>query len=262
MKEYAERFYKSQAWINCRNAFIKSLPSKLCNRCHNSPGKIVHHKKHITEENIDNPMVTLNFNNLEYLCQECHNQEHMSSKATRSGLDFDEEGNLVEREETYKTNNIYLPIIEKPENKEIYIICGAPGSGKSTYVKEKAKQNDLIIDLDNILMQFTNEPIYTSAERYIKLAICKRNEILNSLNYYTNTTIWFIVSAPTREERKHWKEQLGGTIIILDTPKEECYKRLENDVRRTNNILKYKVATNQWFIKYTDGYIDKKISPP
>lgn len=96
MKEYAEKFYKSQAWINCRNAFIKSLPSKLCNRCHNSPGKIVHHKKHITEENIDNPMVTLNFNNLEYVCQECHNQEHMKEQSVRSGLQFDKEGNLIE----------------------------------------------------------------------------------------------------------------------------------------------------------------------
>lgn len=96
MKEYAEDFYKSQAWINCRKAFIQSLSSKLCNRCHNSPGKIVHHKKHITPDNIRDPMITLNFDNLEYLCQDCHNQEHMREQSTRNGLEFDNEGNLVE----------------------------------------------------------------------------------------------------------------------------------------------------------------------
>ncbi len=96
MKEYAKKFYKSSAWIKCREAYINSLANKMCNRCNRNPGKIVHHKTAITIDNINNPMVTLNFDNLEYLCQECHNQEHNSMiSCTKEGLRFDAEGNLI-----------------------------------------------------------------------------------------------------------------------------------------------------------------------
>ena len=79
MKEYARAFYKSTAWQQCRAAYIKSVGG-LCERCLSEgkivPGYIVHHKCYLTPDNINDPSVSLNFDNLEYLCQECHNQEH------------------------------------------------------------------------------------------------------------------------------------------------------------------------------------------
>lgn len=99
MQEYAEKFYKSTAWKKCRKAFINSLADKTCNRCHKLPGKIVHHKEAITPENINNPFITLSFSNLEYICQDCHNKEHMSSMPVKENLMFDNEGNLVKRKD-------------------------------------------------------------------------------------------------------------------------------------------------------------------
>ena len=40
-------------------------------------------------------MITLNFDNLEYICQECHNKEHKRDKSTKDDVEFDEEGNLI-----------------------------------------------------------------------------------------------------------------------------------------------------------------------
>lgn len=72
-------FYKTAAWLKCRAAYIKHVGG-LCERCLARglivPGYIVHHKCYLTPENITDPSVTLNFDNLEYLCHECHNQEH------------------------------------------------------------------------------------------------------------------------------------------------------------------------------------------
>jgi 5-methylcytosine-specific restriction endonuclease McrA len=93
-KEFAKRFYNSKEWRKCRAGFIKSVYG-LCSRC-SKPGYIVHHKEVLTPRNINNPEITLNWNKLEYLCQECHNKEHMSKYGpTREGLMFDEEGNLI-----------------------------------------------------------------------------------------------------------------------------------------------------------------------
>lgn len=41
-------------------------------------GYIVHHKCYIDTTNIYNPDITLNFDNLELLCLDCHNKEHFS----------------------------------------------------------------------------------------------------------------------------------------------------------------------------------------
>jgi 5-methylcytosine-specific restriction enzyme A len=95
MKPWAEKFYLSDAWRRCRKAyFIKAFG--VCERC-GRPGKIVHHKVHLTPDNIDDQSITLNFNNLELLCQECHNNEHHRVYgSTRDGLCFTADGQLVQ----------------------------------------------------------------------------------------------------------------------------------------------------------------------
>lgn len=108
IKEYAERFYKSKEWERCRLAFIATLKDKTCPRCKERKGKIVHHKKEITPNNITNPMITLNFDNLEYICQKCHTQEHLKDKSTKNEVEFDENGNLVKKKiPPEKENNIF-----------------------------------------------------------------------------------------------------------------------------------------------------------
>ena len=79
LKPYAESFYKSKAWQDCRNAFAKSRQG-LCERClangKYKPGEIVHHKIYLTPQNITDPNVALNWNNLELVCRDCHAEEH------------------------------------------------------------------------------------------------------------------------------------------------------------------------------------------
>ena len=83
MKDYAKTFCKSKAWQKCRAGYIKSVGG-LCERCLMRglivPGVIVHHKCYLTPDNIDDTSVTLNWDNLECLCQECHNREHLGER--------------------------------------------------------------------------------------------------------------------------------------------------------------------------------------
>lgn len=83
MKEFAKSFYKSKAWQNTREAYAASV-GRLCERCLRSgiyrAGEIVHHKKPLTSENINDPSVSLAWNNLELLCRDCHGKVHGSIK--------------------------------------------------------------------------------------------------------------------------------------------------------------------------------------
>lgn len=91
--EYARGFYNSPEWRRCRKAYIQSVFG-LCERC-SRPGDIVHHKTYITPDNIDDPDITLNHDNLELLCHDCHNKEHkLTQTSVREDLRFNEFGEL------------------------------------------------------------------------------------------------------------------------------------------------------------------------
>ena len=70
MQQYAETFYKSFAWQQCRDSYARSV-GYLCEEC-GAAGEIVHHIKHITPDNINDPNITLGFDNLQLLCRDCH----------------------------------------------------------------------------------------------------------------------------------------------------------------------------------------------
>ena len=91
MREFAEQFYSSKAWQACRLAYKKSVGG-LCEQCIKNglynPGVIVHHKIHITPENIECPEITMNFDNLELLCRDCHAAQHSSHQKRYKVDDF------------------------------------------------------------------------------------------------------------------------------------------------------------------------------
>ena len=92
MKEWAEWFYKSKEWKETRKAYLES--HFLCERC-GEPAKIVHHKKPITRANIHDPNITLNWDNFEAVCQDCHNKEHHATKKKTVRYLFDVNGNMI-----------------------------------------------------------------------------------------------------------------------------------------------------------------------
>lgn len=96
-QEFAKVFYRSKAWQRCRSEYAKSV-GHLCERCLTKgiykPGEIVHHKIEITPDTINNPAVTLSWDNLELVCRDCHAKLHGSVKRYR----VDEMGRVMTNE--------------------------------------------------------------------------------------------------------------------------------------------------------------------
>ena len=78
-KPFARRFYDSSAWKHCRDEYVKNV-SGLCEMCYKEGiikhGDELHHIIHLTPDNINNPCITLNPDNLIYLCREHHHAIH------------------------------------------------------------------------------------------------------------------------------------------------------------------------------------------
>jgi 5-methylcytosine-specific restriction endonuclease McrA len=88
-------FYHSRPWRRLSRAFLLSR-NYICERC-GRPAEIAHHKKHLTAANVHDPAISLDPQNLEALCMECHNAEHFGTGgAIARGYAFDENGEFIQ----------------------------------------------------------------------------------------------------------------------------------------------------------------------
>ena len=101
MKDFAKKFYNSKKWHCCRNAYISeriNTDGGICEVCHERTGYIVHHKIRLDTSNINKPEITLNHDNLMYVCRECHDRfegHFMDRKPAYTNclrVTFDEDG--------------------------------------------------------------------------------------------------------------------------------------------------------------------------
>lgn len=101
-EQFANVFYSSAAWKRCRRDLAKAR-GNMCERCYQKGLVVVgtrkrplevHHKVKLTPENINDPSVTLNWDNMELLCRDCHEQLH-GKGPTR--WDVDELGRVTAR---------------------------------------------------------------------------------------------------------------------------------------------------------------------
>lgn len=67
-------FYNSKKWRRVSTAYMTSQ-NYICERC-GKPAVICHHKIWLNGENVKDPYIALNPDNLEALCMDCHNAEH------------------------------------------------------------------------------------------------------------------------------------------------------------------------------------------
>ena len=91
--------YKCTRWKKTRIEKLQQT-NYFCERCikqgiYNS-AKIVHHKEYINNLNYIDDDIFYKLDNLEALCQECHNKEHFSTEEDTDYV-FDEDGNVVKR---------------------------------------------------------------------------------------------------------------------------------------------------------------------
>lgn len=93
-RPFAKPFYRSKEWEKVRQYVIRR-DKYLCQKC-GSPAEEVHHKIHLSPENINDPEIALSPDNLVSLCRDCHFREHSNKRtAVAEEYEFDENGFIV-----------------------------------------------------------------------------------------------------------------------------------------------------------------------
>ena len=114
---------------------------------------------------------------------------------------------------------------------QIKVVHGAPCSGKSTYVREHAGDNDIVWDYDSIRQALSlGESHSQGTDAQNDMTLKLRWMFAKNAADSSADVAWFICTTP----KQSVKDVLGDTAeyIHMDATLEECLERLENDDTR------------------------------
>ena len=148
MKRYenTEQFYKGTDWANCKAQVMQQrlkdgaiycehcgkiiLKSFNPNERNNSKAAVFHHKVYLTNSNVNDASISINPDNIAILHWQCHNEVHKRFNGSAA--------NVIE--------------------KKVYLITGPSCSGKTTFVRERVQEGDIVLDIDDLWQMVSGQP--------------------------------------------------------------------------------------------------------
>lgn len=222
-----KKFYNSDEWKVFRQQIIMSRRKNgavICEKCEKriviSKHIQVHHEIELTEDNYKDANISLNPDNVKVWCHICHNKHH--GRFSGGG--------------------------HKRREKAVYIVYGAPLSGKSSYVIEHMEKGDLVVDMDKLYEAVSFMDPYDKPDNLKYNVFSIRNHIIDNIKtrYGGFRTAWIVGGYANKVERERLAQELGAKLLLVNATREECINRLDtcNDYRQEHK--------EEWI-----GYIDK-----
>lgn len=139
----------------------------------------------------------------------------------------------------------------RKKNTKVYLVVGPSGSGKSTLVRNRARPDDLVIDLDLIFHAISNCALYKKPASLLPFALAAREKMISMIGDFEGVpNVWIIRNKITASEISAFQKQLDAELIMLMVPAEECKRRIDQDQSRPREQL------NQWYQRIDEWYQD------
>lgn len=216
----AKPIYHSVQWRKLRLLHLRSSP--LCAVCQ-QPAVVADHITPIRQGGHPWAM-----ENLQSLCLVCHSKKrNMESQPD------------------------YIPKFQGSFTCPVTLVCGAPGSGKSYYVRAHMLPDDLVIDLDYLVQALSWQPLYAKPFSLVSAALIARNAVLQHL-CTPNIGLrhaWIISGAPLLIERQKFKIA-GASVVLIASTEASCLARIGNDPQRKQNCEAWRSVVQRWFEKH------------
>lgn len=211
-------FYCSKEWLELARLlkYKSNGACECCNMVYPYSYLRAHHIEELTLENVSNPKIALNPKNIKILCHDCHNKIHRRLGRIK---------------------------------KNVFIVCGPPCAGKTTYVESVATRYDLVVDLDKIQNAISVIEPYDKPAATKKMLFDIRDMLYDKIAFRFGEweNAYVIACLPTKIEQEQLQQRLNGAdIIYINTSKAICVNRALE--RSESNVIK----ENQ--IKYIERY--------
>ena len=223
-------FYKTKQWesliAQIKIERVNEEGELLCEMCGKPISKaydaICHHVIPLTEENVNDFNISLNPSNIQILHHKCHNITH------------DKLGH---------------------SERQVFIVYGAPFSGKHDWVMENKDDGDLILEMDSLWMALTGAPRYIHPNRMKSVVFKARDTILEAVKYRLGkwTNAYVIGGYPLVSERERIIKELGAREVFIDSPREICIYNLYSysEAGEPIDVKEYEGFIDEWFARYS-----------
>lgn len=235
-----QEFYKSKEWADCKDAVLMQRQQAdgtiVCEHCgkpivkaynpskrNNAGAMVFHHKTHLTSANVNDASISINPDNIAILHWSCHNEVH-----ERFGFG----GN------------------QRPE-KKVYLVTGAPCSGKREWVNERIQEGDIILDIDSLWECLSGQPRYKKPAQ-LKQAIFPTRALIKDLiakgaGTWRNAFVIECLSTPRDIEQEASRYRAHNVeVISMESTMEECIDRLRANPQG-RDAKEYEKYIRDWF---------------
>ena len=222
------QFYNSQEWRQLRQLLIAERTNEddgilYCQHSGkpllNSYDIVAHHIKPLTLQNVNDYAISLNPDNIMLVSQQAHNEIH-----ARFGY---------------------------CAQRKVYIVHGAPCSGKSSFVDSIKGNSDLVVDIDNLWQAVTGRRYYKPPALKAQV-FAMHNALLETVK--TRAGNWercFIIEGlPFKAERERKSVIYGAELIHIDTDEQTCLQRLQADEKRAEYAGEWRNYIAAYFQRY------------
>jgi len=176
----------------------------------------------LTPDNVHDVNITLNPKNVRLLDHDCHNKRH-----SRFGY-----GKV----------------------KQVYIVYGCPGSGKTTYVDHNRGRTDLVVCMDSLYRAVTGLPVHDKPDGLLLNVRSVFNLLLDQVKtrYGKWSTAWIVGGFADKYKREKLADDLGAELIYCECSRDDAINRLVVDDKRGNMISEYRGYIDKWFDMYSE----------
>lgn len=219
-------FYQQAAWRNCRNTFLALPENQFCKPCERK-GKLT--KATIADHIIPKEQYQgspYDFENLQGICAPCH------------GYKSQQEANAI-------------PF----HKKEIHIVWGPPCSGKSSYVKERRINGQIIIDIDLLHSALTDLPIHERDPEIVGVSISLRDYLIEYIQQPNKIKgAWLMTTSTDQTEVYSLTALLEAKLHKINRSKAQCLRFLYASGR--NKRKEYEPVIDKFFHAFPDWGVE------
>jgi predicted kinase len=132
----------------------------------------------------------------------------------------------------------------------VVVVCGPPGSGKSTYVRNAAAWGDLVIDFDRIYSALSGLPEHEKPGNLFDYVDAVRQALYRKLDgSVDNGKAWVVMGGARKRDRERFP---GAQIILLKKSVGECLRNLMKDPARRERLEEYRPMIEKWWKQYEE----------
>lgn len=221
-----ETFYKSKEWKNLvaliRQQRVGADGFLRCEHC----GKpivraydcIGHHTTPLTQSNVNDCDISLNPERIMLVHHKCHNTLHNKL------------GHAM---------------------RTVYLVYGAPLSGKTSWVEGVREPGDLVVDMDSVWQCVSGCVRYVKPGRLNAVAFEMHGRLLDCVRMRVGRwkRAYVIGGYPLSGERERLCKSLGAREVFIDTPEAECRERLK-ECEDGRDPEEWSAYITEWFDRY------------